>query len=245
MDVPVASGADLPSSGAAGTARTERGETAAQDAARSAARVSGSYDIVVAVFCGMLLISNVAATKLIRLGPLTFDGGAIMFPLTYVLGDVLAEVYGLRRARRAIVVGFVLAGFMSVCFLAVGALPPEPTWPHQEAWVTVLGFVPRIVVASLCGYLAGQLLNAFVLVKVKQWTRERALWARLVSSTVVGELADTLIFCTIAFVGTIPFGVFANYTATGFVYKVAVEIVFLPVTYRVIAVVKRHERVSV
>lgn len=213
--------------------------------ARSAGAVTGSYDIVVAVFCGMLLISNVAATKLIRLGPLTFDGGAIMFPLTYVLGDVLAEVYGLRRARRAIVTGFVLAGFMSVCFLAVGALPAEPTWPNQEAWVTVLGFVPRIVVASLCGYLAGQLLNAFVLVKVKQWTRERALWARLVSSTVVGELADTLIFCTIAFVGTIPFGVFVNYTATGFVYKVVVEIVFLPVTYRVIAAIKRQERLPV
>ena len=216
----------------------------ATEVAQSAGTLTGSYDVVVAVFCGMLLISNVAATKLIRLGPLTFDGGAIMFPLTYVLGDVLAEVYGLRRARRAIVTGFVLAAFMSVCFLAVGALPPEPTWPNQEAWVTVLGFVPQIVVASLCGYLAGQLLNAVVLVKVKQWTRERALWARLVSSTVVGELADTLIFCTIAFVGTIPFGVFVNYTATGFVYKVAVEVVFLPVTYRVIAVIKRHERVS-
>jgi len=203
--------------------------------------LTGNYDVVLAVFCGLLLISNVAATKLIAVGRLNFDGGAILFPLTYVLGDVLAEVYGMRRARRAIVMGFILAGVMSVCFLAVGALPPLPSWPFQEAWTSVLGFVPRIVAASLCGFLAGQLLNAYVLVKIKQRTRERALWARLVSSTVVGELADTLIFCTIAFAGTIPFTDLVNYTVTGFLYKVAVEVICLPVTYQVIKAVKRRE----
>lgn len=212
------------------------------DAVAHAARgLGGNYDVVVAVFCGLLLISNVAATKLIAIGPLNFDGGAILFPLTYVLGDVLAEVYGLRRARRAIIIGFVLAALMSLCFLAVGALPPLPSWPNQEAWVTVLGFVPRIVVASLCGYFAGQLLNAYVLVKIKQRTLERQLWVRLVSSTVIGELADTLVFCTIAFAGSIPFGDFANYTATGFVYKVVIEVVCLPLTYQVIKMIKRRE----
>lgn len=130
---------------------------------------------------------------------------------------------------------------MSLCFLVVGALPPMVSRGNNDAWVSVLGFVPRIVVASLCGYLVGQLLNAFVLVKVKQRTKERALWARLVSSTIVGEFADTLVFCTVAFVGTIPFGDFVNYTGVGFVYKVTVEVVFLPVTYRVIKAVKKRE----
>jgi len=179
-------------------------QTAAPGVAGFAAAPRGNYDVVVAVFCGLLLISNVAATKLITVGPLNFDGGGILFPLTYILGDVLAEVYGMRRARRAIIIGFILAGVMSLCFLVVGALPPMVSWGNNDAWVSVLGFVPRIVVASLCGYLVGQLLNAFVLVKVKQRTKERALWARLVSSTIVGEFADTLVFCTVAFVGTIP-----------------------------------------
>ncbi len=201
----------------------------------------GNYDIVIAFFCGLLLISNVAATKLITIGPFNFDGGAMLFPLTYVLGDVLAEVYGMRRARRAIITGFVLAGLMSACFLFVGALPPMPSWGNNDAWTSVLGFVPRIVIASLCGYLCGQFLNAFVVVKIKQRTKEKALWVRLVSSTVVGEFVDTAVFCTVAFGGTMALGAFVNYTLLGFVYKVVVEIVMLPVTYRVIAAVKRRE----
>jgi len=223
------------------SAVSDRAQSPAAPAVHYAVGPAGHFDVVVAVFCGMLLISNVAATKLIALGPLIFDGGAILFPLTYVIGDVLAEVYGLKRARRAIVTGFILAAVMSLCFLLVGVLPPEPSWGNQEAWMSVLGFVPRIVVASLCGYLCGQMLNALVVVKIKARMAERALWVRLVSSTVVGEAADTLVFCTIAFGGTLSLGGLANYTATGFVYKVAVEVVCLPLTYRVVAWVKRHE----
>lgn len=220
----------------------------------------GNYDVVVAVFVGLLLISNVGATKLIEFGPswevggfpvlpVITDGGAFLFPLTYVLGDVLAEVYGLRKARRAIAVGFVLSALMSVTFLAVGAAPAASDWPNQEAWVAVLGFVPRIVLASLLGYLAGQLLNAWVLVRLKRRSGERSLWVRLVTSTVVGEFVDTLIFCTVAFGplgaflggGSIPLPQLANYIVVGFVYKVLVEVLLLPVTYRVIAAVKRRE----
>lgn len=220
----------------------------------------GNYDVVVAVFVGLLLISNVGATKLIEFGPdwevggfpvlpVITDGGAFLFPLTYVLGDVLAEVYGLRKAHRAIAVGFVLSALMSVTFLAVGAAPAASDWPNQEAWVTVLGFVPRIVLASLLGYLAGQLLNAWVLVRLKRNFGERSLWVRLVTSTVVGEFVDTLIFCTVAFGplgaflggGSIPLPQLANYIVVGFVYKVLVEVLLLPVTYRVIAAVKRRE----
>jgi uncharacterized integral membrane protein (TIGR00697 family) len=158
-----------------------------------------------------------------------------------VLGDVLAEVYGMRRARRAIVMGFVLAALASVTFLVVSSTPPAPGWPNQDAWTAVLGFVPRIVLASLCGYLAGQFLNAYVLVKIKSYTRERTLWARLVGSTVVGELADTALFCTIAFGGILSTGDLVGYTLVGYVYKVLVEVVCLPVTYAVIRAIKRRE----
>lgn len=205
--------------------------------------------MVSAAFCGLLLIANVGATKLIQLGPFLTDGGALLFPLTYVLGDVLAEVYGFRQARRAIVTGFVLSAVMSLTFWVVNAAPAAPDWPHQEAWSAVLGFVPRIVVASLLGYLAGQLLNAAVLVRLKARTGEGRLWVRLIASTVVGEFADTLVFCFIAFGplgnplggGSIPWPALLNYTLVGWVYKVTVEVVCLPLTYRVIAAVKRAE----
>jgi conserved hypothetical integral membrane protein len=218
------------------------------------------FDLVVAAFVGMLLISNIGATKLIAFGPdwtfhgvqllpIITDGGAILFPLTYVLGDVLAEVYGLRRANRTIITGFVLAAVMSLTFLIVDAAPPAADWPNQEAWHAVLGFVPRIVVASLLGYLAGQLLNALVLVRVKQRWGERHLWVRLITSTLVGEFADTMVFCLIAFgplgnfLGgeSIPWPALINYTVVGWAYKVSVEVVMLPVTYRVISWVKRRE----
>lgn len=228
--------------------------------ARYASGGKGNYDLILATFCGLLLISNVGATKLIQFGPsvavagypvlpIITDGGAFLFPLTYILGDVLAEVYGLRRANRAILTGFVLAALMSLTFLAVSSAPPADGWPNQDAWAAVLGFVPRIVIASLAGYLCGQWLNAIVLVRIKRRSAENRLWVRLVSSTVVGEFADTLIFCAIAFGpwgaflggGSVDLVTLVNYTVVGFVYKVLVEIIFLPVTYQVISWVKRHE----
>lgn len=213
-------------------------------------RPSGIYAIVVAAFCGFLLISNVAATKTITvvasgvpiLGGIFTDGGAILFPLTYLLGDVLAEVYGLKQARRAIIVGFALAAIAAVTFLIVGALPPGPGYENNDAFQAVLGFVPRIVLASLVGYLVGQLLNAYVMVKIKERTQEGRLWARLVGSTVVGELADTALFCVIAFAGVFEtWGQLISFTVVGYLYKVIVEIVLLPVTYQVIKLIKKNE----
>jgi queuosine precursor transporter len=230
------------------TSKTAAGPTDLR-AARYVRHPSGIYAVVVASFCGLLLISNIAATKLITvvpdlplIGGIFTDGGALLFPLTYVLGDVLAEVYGLRQARRAIWVGFALAALASLTFWAVGAAPAGPGYANQEAFVAVLGFVPRIVVASLCGYLAGQFLNAYVLVKIKEITREHRLWARLVGSTVVGEAADTVLFCVIAFAGVFPsWRELASYTVAGYLYKVAVEVIFLPLTYAVIGAIKRRE----
>jgi conserved hypothetical integral membrane protein len=215
-------------------------------------RSRGNYDLVVALFVSLLLISNVAATKLIAFGPewspfglpvlpVITDGGALLFPLTYVLGDVLAEVFGMRGARRAILLGFGVSLLASLTFLAVGAAPAAPGYENQEAFVAVLGFVPRIVTASLAGYLVGQFLNAWVLVKLKRWRDGRGMWARLLGSTVVGEAADTTIFCLIAFGGEIDGGTMLNYIVVGYVFKVSVEAVLLPITYRVIALVRRRE----
>ena len=215
-------------------------------------RSRGNYDLVVALFVSLLLISNVAATKLIAFGPewspfglpvlpVITDGGALLFPLTYVLGDVLAEVFGMRGARRAILLGFGVSLLASLTFLAVGAAPAAPGYENQEAFVAVLGFVPRIVTASLAGYLVGQFLNAWVLVKLKRWRDGRGMWARLLGSTVVGEAADTTIFCLIAFGGEIDGGTMLNYIVVGYVFKVSVEAVLLPITYRVIALVRCRE----
>lgn len=203
------------------------------------------YDLISVAFVAFLLISNIAATKLIAVNvgitTLIFDGGAILFPFTYIFGDVLSEVYGFSKAKRTIFIGFVMSILASVIFLLVGAMPPAPGYDQQEAFVAVLGFVPRIVVASLLGYLAGQLLNAWVLVGIKERWGQDHLWARLIGSTLVGEAADTVIFCTVAFYGVITGGQFLNYVLVGYVYKVAVEVIALPLTYPTIAVVKRIE----
>jgi uncharacterized integral membrane protein (TIGR00697 family) len=150
-------------------------------------------------------------------------------------------VYGFRKARRAIFLGFGLSILASLTFWIVQIAPAAEAYENQAAFEAVLGFVPRIVLASLCGFLAGQLLNAYVLVKIKERTKEKRLWARLIGSTLVGELADTVVFCTIAFYGVLTGGAFVNYVIAGYVYKVLVEVVFLPVTYPVIGLVKRHE----
>ena len=198
------------------------------------ARTPKIFDIIAVMFVAFLLISNIAGTKVTALdaGPihLVFDGG-----------DVLSEVYGFRRARRVIVLGFVASVLASLTFLLVQVAPVGPGYDNQAAFEAVLGFVPRIVAASIIGYLAGQLINALVLVKIRERWGADHLWARLVGSTVVGELFDTVLFCTIAFIGVIPGAEFANYIITGYVYKVGVEIVLLPITYRVIAFVRNRE----
>ncbi len=201
------------------------------------------FDLIVAAYCVVLVLSNVAATKGVAFGPVLTDGGFFLFPLAYVLGDVVTEVYGFRAARRAIVTSFAAGLFSSVVFWLVIALPPAEFYQGQEAFETVLGPVPLIVAGSLLGYLAGQLLNAFVLVRIRARTQERHLWARLIGSTLVGELVDTVIFCAVAapIIGISTASDFLNYVVVGYVYKVLVEVVVLPVTYAAIAWLKRRE----
>ena len=203
----------------------------------------GIYPIIVTLFCCLLLLSNISATKGIQFGPFLTDGGAFLFPITYVLGDVLAEVYGLRATRRAIALGFCMAVLASITFWLVSISPPAPGYTNQDAFEAVLGVVPRILLASVAGYVIGELLNSYVLVKIKERTRERHLWARLIGSTVVGEFGDTLTFCLIAgpAIGITTVSELANYTIIGFIYKCTLEIVLMPITYRVIAAIKKRE----
>jgi len=206
-----------------------------------AATTSSFYPVISAVFVALLVISNVGAVKLISVGPLILDGGAFLFPLVYITGDVLSEVYGFKAARKTILIGFAMSVLAAITFWLIQMSPSAPGWENQSAIEASLGFVPRIVLASVCGFLLGQLLNSYVLVKIKTRTNESALWVRLIGSTVVGELADTIVFCTIAFYGILTGKDFLNYVVVGYIYKTLLEVVLLPITYRVIAHVKANE----
>ncbi|MBP1325586.1 putative integral membrane protein (TIGR00697 family) [Leucobacter exalbidus] len=218
-----------------------------------AARNGSRYAMISAMFVGILLISNVVAVKPIAFGaitlgdlslPLVFDGGVFLFPLAYVLGDVLAEVYGLKASRRAIFSAFGLALVASLTIFVVQISPAAEGWNNQEAYAAVLGFVPRIVAASLIAFLAGQLVNAWVLDRLRQRTSGRFLRTRLIGSTIVGQLIDTLLFCTIAFAGIITGIDFVMYVVLGYVVKVLAEVVLLPITTRVITAVRTAEQRS-
>lgn len=203
------------------------------------------YDIVIALFVLCLLISNLAATKLVSAGSLILDGGAVLFPLTYILGDVLTEVYGYRYARRAIWLGFVGMVIAVGCFTIVGTMPYPPEYTSQEAYEAVLGFLPRIVAASLAAYLVGQFVNSYILAKLKIKTKGEKLWLRLIGSTLLGGFFDTIIFCLIAFGGILTGGDMLNYIVVGWLFKTGVEVLLLPVTYRVVAALKRAESVDI
>ena len=201
------------------------------------------YPVLVAVFTALVIISNVTATKGVAFGPIITDGGFFIFPLTYIIGDVLAEVYGFRAARRAIALGFLMNGLAAFAFWVTVYLPAADFYPNQEHFANVVGAYTQLIIAGLAGFIVGQTINAWTVVKIKERTKEKHLWARLVGSTFAGQLGDTVVFCSIAAhaIGIRSFGDFATYTALGWLYKTAVEVVMPPITYRVIASAKRHE----
>ena len=199
------------------------------------------FPIIAAVFVALLLLSNISAVKLIEFGPLITDGGLFLFPLVYVAGDILTEVYGFKAARRVIYTGFAIGVVAAFTYWLVQIAPPAASWENQAAFESILGFVPQIVVASVLAFLAGQLLNAWTLTKIKQRTHEKKLWLRLIGSTAVGELADTIVFTFIASQGRLSFDEFLNYLIVGYLYKTLIEVILLPITYRIIAAVKAHE----
>ena len=211
---------------------------------RMSPRVSRSpFPYLLALFCAVFLISNITAQKGVQLGPLITDGAFFLFPISYVIGDVIAEVYGFKAARRAVFTGFGIAVVAVLSFYIAIWLPAADFYDMDNTFAAVLGLLPRIVVASLAGYVVGQLLNAWVLQKMKDRFGTGNLWARLIASTVVGEFADTLLFCSIAagVIGIDSAGAFVNYVAVGFVWKTVMEVILLPITYPTIAAVRRAE----
>jgi hypothetical protein len=199
-------------------------------------------DLVTAAFVAVLLISNVASTKILQLGPFSFDGGTILFPLAYIFGDVLTEVYGYRRSRRVIWTGFFWILAAAGIFSLVDILPPAQGWTLQSSYHSILGQTPRIVIASLVAYFAGEFSNSTVLAWMKVLTRGKWLWTRTIASTLVGEGVDTILFLTIAFLGVLPPVLLTAVFISNYIFKVGVEVVFTPVTYQVVNRLKKAEK---
>ncbi len=210
--------------------------------AQTPQRAYRHLDTITVAFVAVLMISNVVSTKPVILGPFTFDGGTILFPLSYIFGDVLTEVYGYRRSRRVIWSGFGATALMAAIFMLVGALPAAPDWPHQEAYRAILGMTPRIVIASLLAYFLGEFSNSWVLAKMKILTQGRWLWMRTIASTLVGEGVDTLFFVLIAFYGVWPNALLLTIILSNYIFKCGVEAAVTPLTYRVVNGLKRDEQ---
>lgn len=200
------------------------------------------FDLLMALFVAVLLISNVASSKILRLGPFTFDGGTLLFPISYIFGDILTEVYGYRRSRRVIWTGFFCAGLMALVFAVVGALPPANDWDGQEAYAQILGATPRIVFGSLIAFWAGEFSNSYTLARLKVMTKGRWLWIRTIGSTLVGQGLDTLLFVFIAFAGVLPFSLLITVLVSNYVFKVSYEAAVTPITYKIITHLKRVEQ---
>ena len=210
-----------------------------------------TFDLAMAAFVTILLLSNVlgagkvATVDLPVIGDWPFGAGILFFPLSYVLGDILTEVYGYARARRCVWVGFAATLFMAFMSWVVVALPPAPGWQGQAAYEAVFGQVPRIVFASVLAFWAGEFANAYVLARMKVWTEGRYLWMRTIGSTVVGQGVDSLIFYPAAFLGVWDTDLVLTVLVTQYALKVGWEVLLTPVTYQVVGWLKRHEGVDV
>ena len=207
------------------------------------------FDFVMAAFVSILLLSNVigagkvATVQLPGIGDWPFGAGILFFPVSYVIGDVLTEVYGFARARRCIWAGFAALLFMAFMSWVVVALPPASDWKGQDAYEAVFGQVPRIVFASIAAFWAGEIANSVVLAKMKVWTDGRHLWTRTIGSTVVGQGVDSLIFYPLAFFGAAGWtnDLVLRVLVTQWVLKVSWEVLLTPVTYAVVGFLKRRE----
>ena len=199
---------------------------------------------VSALFVACLVTSNIIAVKITRFGPLTAPAAIVIFPLAYLFGDVLTEVWGYAVARLVIWTGF-FANIVAVSFIAIAiALPSDPSFHGQAAFAGILGSSPRLVMASLAAYLCGEFLNSFVLAKLKLATRGRFLWTRTIGSTVVGQGVDSAIFLSLGFIGTLPGSVVLTSIGSVWLIKVVYEVVATPLTYLIVTVAKRVEGVD-
>jgi len=212
------------------------------------------FDLIMAVFVSILIISNIASSaKIVDWGfgifgiRMAFDAGTLLFPVSYIFGDILTEVYGYKNSRRVIWAGFTCLVISVIFFWIVKTLPGEPQWKHyagDAAYLAILGGISSggIALASLAGYWSGEFTNSFVLAKMKIITRGRWLWMRTIGSTIVGELVDTLVFISIASLFHVfPWSLFFTLVITNYLFKVGVEVILTPVTYSVVNALKKSE----
>jgi uncharacterized integral membrane protein (TIGR00697 family) len=207
------------------------------------------YDLVMTAFVTVLLCSNligpakIAQLELPVLGPITFGAGVLFFPISYIFGDILTEVYGYARARRVIWAGFSGLIFASIMSAVVVGLPPSPEWKNQEVYEIAFGSTWRIALASLLAFWCGEFVNSLVLAKMKVWMEGRRLWMRTIGSTLAGEGVDSLLFYPLAFYGggIVPDDLLPKVMLSQFVAKVTVEVAFTPLTYKIVAALKRAE----
>jgi queuosine precursor transporter len=205
-----------------------------------------SFDIVMAAFVAILLLSNIiGASKLATIGGVTFGAGVLFFPVSYVLGDVLTEVYGYARARRCIWVGFAALLFMAFMAFVVVRMPPAQGWPDQAAYEAVFAGLWRLALASITAFWVGEFVNSFVLAKMKIATKGKHLWSRTIGSTVFGQAVDSVIFYPLAFYGQWTNAQIMTVMVSNWMLKVGWEIILTPVTYLVVGTLKRHEGVDV
>ena len=211
------------------------------------------FPLVTAVFVATLIVSNIIAVKIVQIGPLTLPAAVILFPVAYIFGDILTEVYGYAQARRVIWTGFFCNLIAVVAIWISGLLPAAPFWTGgvydspqaaQQAYQAILGFTPRLLVASFIAYLAGEFLNSFVLAKLKVKTQGRFLWLRTITSTLVGEGVDSAIFLSIAFFGIFSPGDLGKAVLSQWSFKVAYEALATPLTYLAVGWLKRVEQVD-
>lgn len=200
---------------------------------------------IVAIFVTCLITANIAAVKLVDIAGFIIPAGIIIFPISYIVGDVLTEVYGFRQARRVIWLGFFCNLIAVIGIVAGQYLPAAGFWDAQEAYNRILGYTPRLLLASFLAFLIGEFSNSYVLSRMKVATKGRHLWARTIGSTVVGQGLDSLVFILIAFVGTTPTAALASAIVTQWIFKVLYEAFATPLTYVIVNHIKKKEGIDV
>lgn len=202
------------------------------------------FSIISSIFVAVLLISNTVASKLFSFGPFIFTGAIFIFPISYIFGDILVEVYGYSRSRRIIWTGFFALVMMAIVYWFVGLLPPAPGWENQDAYLKILGVVPRIVLASIIGFWGGEFSNAFIMAKMKILTSGKYLWTRTIGSTIFGQGVDTSLFVFIGFFGLIPNSILIITIFSGYLFKVTYEAIATPLTYKIVGFLKEKEKIN-
>jgi uncharacterized integral membrane protein (TIGR00697 family) len=202
------------------------------------------YELLVGLFVMTLIVSNISSVKMVQVGPLVFDAGTLLFPLAYIIGDIVTEVYGYRRMRTLLYVGVGMLLLTSITFWVVGILPAQANWTEQGAYDTILGVVWRIAVASIAAIFVGELLNSYILAALKIKTKGKKLWHRLVGSSAVGSFVDTTVFSLLAFAGSMRGSAMMQLIATVFLIKISTEIIVSPLTMRIIHHIKCHEKLD-